>query len=462
MRKLLRNGTLVTEERVLRADLLIEDEKIACIAGSIDINETASDVEVFDLTGKLVMPGMIDAHTHYLLYSRGTVTADDFYTGSVSAACGGVTTFVDYADHLPGRPLKEAVEKRMNQALGQTAIDFSLHQTITHFTEEVSKDLAELRDLGISSIKIFTTYRREGYLIPLEEWKQVFQRLKEVEVLLTVHAEDDDLVQTLEDEYKAKGWLSPACHPRIRPAEAEARAIERVGELALQTGIPVYIAHLSSKAGLDALRKIRAQGGRINCETTPHYLLLDEEVLKGEEAQKYIMTPPLRQKEDGEALWAGLRAEEIEVVATDHCSFTVEQKLLSDNCLTILPGLPGTETMLPLVHHFGVGGGLFDYPQLVRLLSTNPAKIFGLYPEKGSLEPGTDADLVIFDPEEKVLLDETVLHSRAGYTPFAGVEVQGYPVMTFLRGRLIMNKGNFCGQPGQGRFVKGLRSKLWE
>ena len=462
MQKLLRNGILVTDRKVFRGDLLIDGEKIAQVATSIDVAGLPSDVEVIDLNGKLIMPGIIDAHTHYELYSRNTVTADDFYSGTISAACGGVTTFVDYADHLAGRPLREAVAKRMNLALGKAAIDFTLHQTITHFTEEVSRDLAELRELGINSIKIFTTYRREGYLIPVEEWEQVFLRLKEVEILLTVHAEDDDLVTSLEDEYRLKGHLAPAMHAQIRPAQAEGLAVSKVGALAAKVGIPVYIAHLSSEAGLQALRAIKAAGGKIHAETTPHYLVLTEDVLVEDGAQKFIMTPPLRKATDNVALWAGLKEGDIEVVATDHCAFNVEQKLASDNCLSIFPGLPGSETLLPIVHHFGVGAGHFDLPKLVQLLSTNPAKIFGMYPEKGSLEVGTDADIVIFDPEKKVNLTADVLHSAAGYSPYEAFTVQGYPVMTFLRGELIMSDGHFTGEKGQGKFVSGGKSVLWE
>lgn len=461
MDKLLKGGTIVTANRMFKSDLLIKGEKIFQIAESISSEDLESEHQIIDVTNKLIMPGIIDAHTHYQLESRNTTTADNFYTGSVSAAAGGVTTFIDYSDHYLNRSLKEAAQERIDQALGKTVLDFSLHQDIVYFNEQVSSEIAELRDLGIASIKIFTTYRREGYMIPKEDWEQLFQRLKEVEVLVTVHAEDDDLIMRLEEEYLEKGLTSPAMHPKIRPSEAEGIAVFTVGEIARKVGIPIFIAHLSSKAGYDALKRVKAAGGSIYAETTPHYLLLADDKLSEPDAQKFVMTPPLRTEIDQEALWEGLKTGDIQSIATDHCSFTLEQKLSDDSCLTILPGLPGSETLLPLIHHFGRQKNLIDYPQLVKMLSTTPAKIFGLYPEKGSLAPGTDADLVIFDPEKRVMLEDDILHSQAGYTPFAGIEVTGYPVMTFLRGNLLMKDGEFVGDVGGGRFVKGNRSSLF-
>lgn len=462
MQILLRGGRLVDEDKDYPADLLIEGERICRIAEEIPVNQLDQDCRVIDLTGKLIMPGVIDAHTHYQLKSRNTVTADDFESGSISAACGGVTTFIDYVDHLPDRSLLEAVRARIREAKGKTVLDFTLHQVITRFDQQTTEELVDLLELGISSIKIFTTYRREGYMIPEEEWERVFQRLKDLELLLTVHAEDDGLITRLEKEYQKKGLVSPEMHPQIRPAEAEGMAVEQVGALAKRVGIPLYIAHLSSKAGLQSLQKVQAAGGQIYAETTPHYLLLDKSRLHEAEAQKYIMTPPLREVNNQQALWGGLIGDWIQVVATDHCAFNLEQKLSDDSCLTILPGLPGSETLLPLIHHFGVVQRNWSYPKLVRVISANPAKIFGLYPNKGSLQPGTDADLVIFDPEKQVTLTQAILHSRAGYTPYEGFKLQGYPIMTFLRGQLLAKEGYFIGHEGQGQFIKAKKSSLYD
>lgn len=461
MQTLLKGGTLITEDGLRRGDLLIDGETIARIAERIDVGECDANCHVVEASGKFIMPGVIDAHTHYQLYSRNTVTADDFLSGSIAAAQGGVTTFIDYADHLRDRPLRACVEARMAQAAGQTVIDYTLHQTVTYFDDTISRELGELRDAGVNSIKIFTTYRREGLMIPMSVWEDLFHRLKEEELLLTVHAEDDAMVLAGEELYQKQGLVGPQYHSLMRSAASEASAVENVGLLAQKARMPIYIAHLSSEAGLSALQRVKASGGAIFAETTPHYLLLDDSLLQAPEAQKFIMTPPLRKQVDQKALWEGLSGGDIQIVATDHCSFTVEQKLSSDSCLTILPGLPGSETLLPLLHHFGVNGGQLDYPDLVRILSTAPAQIFGLYPRKGSLLPGSDADLVVFDPEKEVILHGNHLHSRAGYTPYEGFTVKGYPLMTYLRGRAIVIDGVFCGEPGEGRFVKGGCSSLY-
>lgn len=462
MQILLRGGRLVDEEKDFSADLMIEGEKICKIADEIPLNQIDQDCRVINLHGKLLMPGVIDAHTHYQLKSRNTVTADDFESGSISAACGGVTTFIDYSDHLLDYSLAEAVQKRIQEAEKKTVLDFTLHQTITHFDQQVNDELADLLELGISSIKIFTTYRREGYMIPEDEWEQVFLRLKELQLLLTVHAEDDGLITRLETEYQKKGLVSPEMHPQIRPVESERLAVEQVSTLARQVGMPLYIAHLSSEAGLQALKKVQAEGGQIFAETTPHYLLLDESYLHEPDAQKYVMTPPLRKVRSQQALWDGLAGEWIQVVVTDHCAFSLEQKLSDDNCLMILPGLPGSETLLPLIHHFGVVKRKWSYSKLARVLSANPAKIFGLYPTKGSLQPGTDADLVIFDPKKEITLTQDIMHSQAGYTPYEGFKLLGYPIMTFLRGQLLVKDGHFIGQKGRGQFIKAEKSSLYD
>lgn len=461
MQTLLQGGRVADETQIYQADLLIEDEKIQRIEPVIPVDEVESDCRVIPLAGNIILPGMIDAHTHYQLQSRKTLTADDFRAGSIAAACGGVTTFIDYADHLPERSLVDGLQKRIAAAEGRAVIDYSLHQTITRFDSEVAEELGELLTLGVNSVKIFTTYQREGYMIPEQDWEKLFCRLKEVELLATVHAEDDALIIQLEEEYQQKQALSPEMHPRIRPAKAEGLAVTRIGDLAQRVGIPVYIAHLSSQAGLQALQGIQTAGGMIYAETTPHYLILDESYLQKPDAQRYLMTPPLRQVEDQQALWTGLAQEQIQVVATDHCAFNLEQKMQEHSCLSILPGLPGSETLLPLMHHFGVVTRRWSYPKLVRLLAANPAKIFGLYPEKGSLQPGTDADLVVIDPNKYVTLTQGMLHSQAGYTPYEGIRVQGYPVMTFLRGQLIMAQGHFIGKEGTGQFIKASRSGLF-
>lgn len=461
MPKLLQGGLIVTETEMFKGDLVIDGQKIVQIAESIDPQGLAGELQIIDVNNKLIMPGVIDPHTHYQLESRQTTTADDFISGSISAACGGVTTFIDYSHQRVGFSLQENIKARIAEATGKAVIDFTLHQNIINFDEQIKNELSEIKELGISSLKIFTTYRREGYLLPKKDWEELFRKSKEIQLLITIHAEDDDLVMRLEEEHLRLGQTSPLMHPEIRPAAAEAMAIADVGKLGLEIGNPLYIVHLSSKAGYLSYLKAKEDGAKIYAETTPHYLLLTRDKLTEPEAQKYIMTPPLRTADDCQALWEGLQREEIQVVATDHCAFSLAQKLQTDNCLAILPGLPGSETMLPLIHHFGVVEGLFDYPQLVRVLSTSAAKIYGLYPEKGSLHIGTDADIVVFDPQKQITLKADLLNSQASYTPFADFKLQGYPVMTFLRGELIARDGKFCGKIGYGKFVAAETSLVF-
>ncbi len=459
MKKLIKGGIVVTEENLFAAEILIEDGVISAIKkpGTFSSN----DFETIDVEGKYILPGIIDAHTHYQLQSRGTVTADDFYTGSRSAACGGVTTFIDYVDYPTDGKLVEAVKRRQNEAAGKVVIDYSLHQVLQDYNQVVDQELELIKNLGIASIKLFTTYRSEGYMIEANKLKEALVRLKELNILPTVHAEDDPLIVELEKIYQDRGLTGPDMHPRMRPAISEGLAVEEIGRAAMEVDLPIYIAHVSSSYGLAAIKKLREEGGRIFGETTPHYLLLDEGKLRAENPQRYIMTPPLRTPYDNEILWQGISKEELQVVATDHCAFSLEQKLLSQSCLSIFPGLPGSETLLPLIHHFGVNEGRFDYSQLVRLLAYNPARIFGLYPQKGKVAVGSDADLVIFDADKKVKLTGENLHSAAGYSPFQEITVTGYPVMTMSRGEVIMQDGSVEVKKGHGKFVPGNRSSLF-
>jgi len=298
-------------------------------------------------------------------------------------------------------------------------------------------------------------------MLDKENWLELFKIARELRLLITVHAEDDEMIDEIRAVYKDYKTFPPYLHPILRPPEVEYSAIKEIGDMAKLLDMPIYIAHLSSKKGYRALKEIKKSGGKIFAETTPHYLLLTEDLLKKEDAQKYFMTPPLRNKEDNEALWEALRDKYISVIDTDHCSYTTEQKLLSSNCLDILAGIPGSETLLPLIYSYGVGRGYFNVKNMVNLLSTNPAKMFGLYPEKGSLEVGTDADLVIFDPKKEIIISNSQQHTAAGYTPFDGFKVKGYPITTILRGKIIVNDNRFYGKRGGGKFLKGKESALY-
>jgi dihydropyrimidinase len=448
---LIKDGLLVESDRSWRADLLIEGEKIVRIAPVIEEFEVPVGTEIVQADGLCVFPGLIDAHTHYHLESRGTVTADSFIQGSKLAAHGGVTTVVDFADHDKRATLVESAKERIEAMAKEMAVDFALHQGVYAVSESILAQLEDLKSAGITTIKIFTTYKDAGYLIEMKGLRELFATCKRLELMVSVHCEDDELIDEIARTHT--GGYAPKDHPDLRPSEAEYRAIRYVGDLAGELDMPIYIVHLSSARGLDAVHELRAAGVQVVVETTPHYLLLDRSRLEGEDGALYVMTPPLRKVFDNRMLQDALVAREIQVVATDHCAFTKEQKLASDDCRSIFPGIPGTEEMLPLVFTFAVASSRMSLSQMVRVLSTSPAKMFGLYPQKGSLQVGTDADIVLFDPEEMWTIDAGDLHSAAGYSPYEGMRVAGKVVMTYLRGRLIMGDEVYLGHPGDGKFL---------
>jgi dihydropyrimidinase len=450
MNMLIQNGVCIDGENRFHADILIEDGLIAQVSEHIDA--VASDsLRVIDASGRYVFPGLIDAHTHYHLVSRNTVTADSFAQGSRLAAFGGVTCVVDFADHQREKTLEQSMADRRQSMEQGMSIDFSLHQGVYRMHGRIAEELAALKASGVSVIKIFTTYKNVGYLIDSEGLEQLFASCRDLGIMVTVHAEDDTLIEELSSAHGDKP-CPPAEHPSLRPAEAEARAITAVGELAGSLDMPVYIVHLSSEEGLKAFNRLRAQGVKIYAETTPHYLQLTDDLLEGEDAPLYLMTPPLRKSSDNQALWNAVREEEISLIATDHCAFTREQKLSSFDCRTILPGIPGTEEMLPLIHTHGVAAGRITLEQMVKLLSVNPAKFFGLYPRKGSFEIGSDADIVLFDPDENWQIGDR-MHSASGYSAYSGTKVVGKAVTTIRRGEILADHDQYTGKPGSGRMI---------
>ncbi|MGM0601803.1 MAG: dihydropyrimidinase [Bacillota bacterium] len=458
---LLKNARIVDEKRIYKADMLIEGEKISSISkpGSFSEVENSENLKNIDLSGKYIFPGIIDAHTHYYLKSRNTVTADDFYSGSISAAAGGVTTVIDYIDFPEDADFKAAFEKRCLEA-ADSIIDYNFHQVLEDFNDEISQKLKDLKEIGIASIKLFTTYRKEGYMIERERWGEVLKRLRELKLLPTVHAEEDKLIEDLEKIYLKHNLVSADMHPNIRPAVSEGLAVKDMGNEALRADIPLYIVHVSSEYGLREIKKLRERGAKILAETTPHYLLLDQSYLRKDEPQLYLMTPPLRTKYDNNVLWQGIAGGDFQVIATDHCSFSRSQKMSEESSLNILPGIPGTETMLPLIYQFGVRKGRISLNEMIKIISSNPAKIFGLYPQKGSLQEGTDADITIFDPNNKIKLTAENLHSAADYSPYKDFEIQGSVYMTIRRGQIIFAE-DYKAEKGSGKFISASTSDFF-
>ncbi|OIQ11209.1 D-phenylhydantoinase [Moorella thermoacetica] len=446
---LLKGGWVVTQERVEQADIAVEGEKIAAIGPDLEVRAAA----VRDVTGKYILPGAIDAHVHYQMPIGELLTADDWFTGTRLAACGGVTTVIDYAEPAgPAEPLTEALAKRLEEAREQACVDYGLHQVVLPGQEEDTGELAKVIEQGVTSFKVFTTYnQRLGYAAIGRLLKQA----RRLGALVTVHCEDHDLVTARRRELDAAGQTDPAYHANSRPAAAEVKAIEEVILQAAAAGAPVYIVHVSTGGGAKLIAAARARGQQVFGETCPHYLLLTEERYAGPDSRLFLMCPPLRTVEDNRILWQHLASGDLQVVATDHCSYSPEQKAAGTAFYNTPSGVPGTETLLPLLYSYGVRQGRLTLPQMVRVLATNPARLFGLYPRKGCLEPGSDADLVVFDPSQEVILKASDLHSAAAYTIFEGFALQGYVEATYLRGRLIYDLGRFLGRAGQGEFIPG-------
>ncbi|MBR4426687.1 MAG: amidohydrolase family protein, partial [Spirochaetales bacterium] len=408
---LIRNGVLTDDRTSKKADLLIENGLISKIGENLE----AKDAKVIDASGMLVMPGVIDAHTHYHLVSRGTVTCDGFEAGSRLAAFGGVTTVIDFADHNKGQDLLQSLDYRLNE-MRPMAIDYTLHQGVYGhgYNSTIGHQLELLKAKGVKTLKIFTTYRNTGYLIEKrEDLLDLFTNAKRVGMLVCAHCEFNPMIEEISENWK--GDFSPASHADLRPAEAEGKAIELFGSIALEAECPLYVVHCSSESGLNAIRSLREKGLTVYAETTPHYMFLDRSYLEGKDGSLYVMTPPLRAKSDNKAICNGVLDGEFQVVATDHCAFTREQKLSSSDCRTIFPGIPGTEELLLLLNTFKDEHSSMDMKDVVRLVSANPARLFGIYPQKGSLEIGTDADVIIFDPSKRWTLEDDNVHSASHY-----------------------------------------------
>lgn len=455
MEVVITNGTVVTATETYQADIGIDGGKIAALGRGLVGEET------IDAQGKYVFPGAIDVHTHFELPTMGTESADDFQTGSIAAACGGTTTFIDFADQRKGESLHQALETRMERAKRRAAIDYCFHVAITDMTKEVmNSEMAELVEEGVTSFKLYMAYKGT-YMADDEALFVSLLKAKELGALIMVHAENGDLLHYFINKHLAEGKKEPIWHARSHPPEAEAEAVSRAIILAALARAPIYIAHLSTAQALEKVKEARDKGEPVLAETCPQYLLLDIEKYKlpNFEGAKYVISPPLREKSDANSLWKGLASGDLQVVSTDHCPFNfVGQKDMGRDDFSKIPsGMPGVETRLPLIYHFGVNEGRFSVNRFVELVSTNPARIFGLAPQKGTISIGGDADLVIFDPQKEARLSLEKLHMNVDYSPYDQITVKGYPVLVMQRGKVIVKDGQFVGEVGAGQFLKRRR-----
>ncbi|HWQ83763.1 MAG TPA: dihydropyrimidinase [Anaerolineales bacterium] len=463
MKTLIKGGTLITAAETFIADILIDGEKI--IQLGVDLNDP--DAQLIPADGRLVMPGGVDAHTHFDLPMSETVSSDDHYTGHKAAAFGGTTTVIDFVPQdLP--TLRGSVAAWHSKADPKAAIDFGFHMNITALTPQIEAEISTLRDMGITSLKVFTAYNNRLRLAD-DEIFRVMRIAKENNLLTMVHAENGDMIELLVAEAIQAGHTSPEWHARTRPAWGAVEASLRSAALAAQAEAPVYIVHMNAAGEADMLEYARQKGLPVMGETCPQYLFFSIENLQREDGAKWVCSPPVRSTADNARLWKGLQSGAIQVIATDHCPFfydgtspiqyegqpvAIPGKELGQGDFTRIPnGLPGVGDRMPVLWTYGVRSGRLTPNQFVALNCTNPARIFGLYPQKGALVPGADADLVIWDPERRLTYGTAYAQHRTDYNLYEGWELVGYPEKVFLRGNLIVIDGEWRGQPGMGRYL---------
>lgn len=470
MKKLIKSGTLVTAEKSFRSDILIEDEKIIQIGTEL-VDDQA---EVIDATGKLVLPGGIDPHVHLALEMAGTISSDDYYTGGKAAAFGGTTTVLDFVSQGEGT-LEESVAKHRAFADSNTSIDYGSHMNITRFDDSVAEQIAGLPALGITDIKVFTAYNGR---LRIDDGA-IFKAMRvagQNDILTMVHAENGDVIEVMISEALEAGEKDPIWHALTRPGWGAVESALRVFAIAAQADAPVYLVHMNMAGEVDQLQYARDKGIYAMGETCPQYLFFTTQNYEQSDGAKWICSPPMRSAEDNNGLWQGLEDGTIQVLATDHCPFfydgtkaieyegemiAIPGKELGKDDFTKIPnGLPGVGDRLPVFWTHGVGTGRISPERFVALSSTNPAKIFGLYPQKGALQVGSDADIAIWDPELTVKYGKDIAQHRTDYNLYEGWELKGMPVIVMQRGNILVDHGKWFGKHGGGKFLQRLSGEI--
>ena len=454
MRTLITNGHIFTSINNFVGDILIEDERIAAL-GAPSVFAPAQYDTVIDAQDKYIFPGAIDVHTHMELPLPTTVASDDFETGTIAAACGGTTTILDFANQQRGHTLAEALQSWHRKASGKAVIDYGFHITITDLAAAPEEAMDEMIGAGVTTFKLLMAYPGT-FMVDDETIYRVLRRSARLGGLVMVHAENGIAIDFIVREAVAAGHTAPLYHAMTRPALLEGEAAQRAIMLATLTEAPLYVVHVSCASSLQAVAVARMKGLPVWGETCPQYLYLDDSCYArpGFEGARFVCTPPMRSDADREALWLGLERRELQVVSTDHAPFNFKgQKEMGLHDFTKIPnGLPGVEHRVMLMYD-AVRTGKLDIRHFVDLLCTMPAKLFGLFPRKGTIAPGSDADLVIFDPERQVTISAANQHQRVDYTPYEGMPVQGVPDTVLLRGQVIVEGGQYIGGKGGGQFL---------
>jgi dihydropyrimidinase len=449
MSKVIKNGTIVTADRTWKADVLIKGETIAAIGQNL------SGDHVIDATGCYVMPGGIDPHTHLEMPFMGTYSSDDFESGTRAALSGGTTMVVDFCLPNPGQSLLEAIDMWSNKST-RACCDYSYHMAITWWGEQVFDEMPKVVEKGITSFKHFMAYKG-ALMVNDDEMLASFQRCAEIGGLPLVHAENGDVVAALQQKLMAEGNNGPEAHAYSRPPEVEGEATNRAIMIADMAGVPLYVVHTSCEQSHEAIRRARQKGMRVYGEPLVQHLVLDESEYANpdwDHAARRVMSPPFRNKQHQDSLWAGLSSGSLQVVATDHCAFTTEQKRYGVGDFTKIPnGTGGLEDRLPVLWTYGVGTGRLTMNEFVAVTSTNIAKILNMYPRKGAVVEGADADLIVWDPEATKTISAGSQQSAIDYNVFEGITVKGLPKYVLSRGEIAVDNGTVQAKPGHGQFV---------
>lgn len=453
MKTLIKNGRIITAVDDYRADILIEDETVSVIGAKLDMEADRT----IDAAGKLVIPGGIDPHTHMELPFGGTQASDDFRTGTIAAAHGGTTTIIDFAVQYKGESLIQAVDNWHAKAEGKTAIDYGFHLITTELEDNQIEEMHTLIDEGISSFKMFMAYPGV-FLVDDATIFRAMSAAGERGGLICMHAENGIVINEIIKRALAQGRTAPKYHALTRPTRAEAEGVHRAIAIAEMAEAPVYIVHLSCADALEQVREARDRGIPAFAETCPQYLFLSYENYRepGFEGAKYVMTPPLREKWNQAELWKGLKTDDLQIISTDHCPFCMkEQKELGRDDFSKIPnGAPGVEHRVPLIYNGGVIENRISLNRFVELTSTAAAKMFGLFPKKGTIAVGSDADIVIFDPEKKQTISAATHHMNVDYSAYEGKTITGVVEIVLSRGRIVIENGEYKGKAGDGQFLK--------